>query len=114
MSLHRRRAHPRYAVEQAFVVTGSPERGSAALEGPLLNVSLGGLAFRCDEAPPIGAALQLAIAHPGGNVAVDVRGCVIATSPHAHGGSVAHCTFLVPCRAEQLLEPLGIPTGSPA
>src|SRR3954449_6022022 len=98
MSLHRRRASPRYAVEQPFVVTGSAEEGGEPLEGRLLNVSRGGLAFHCEVPPPIGRPLQLTLAPEAARDApvAELRACAVATSPDERGGSVAHCTFLGP------------------
>jgi hypothetical protein len=103
-----RRAHPRHAVEQGFVVTGTPADGSAALEGRLLNVSLRGIAVMCGEAPPIGAALELEISREGEVAVAGMEACVVATSPHANGGSVVHVAFLNALDAERLLSPLGV------
>jgi hypothetical protein len=110
MPQRRRRAYPRHAVEQAFVVTSSPGDGAPLLDGRLLNVSLRGLAVACDEAPPIGMPLRLEIARAGEVAVGGLQACVVATSPREPGGSVAHVALLEAVDQERLLAPLGVAT----
>jgi hypothetical protein len=108
MPQRRRRAYPRHAVEQAFVVRSVAGDGLPLLDGRLLDVSLRGLAVACDEAPPIGLPLHLEIGR-GGEVAVGgLRACVVATSPGEPDGSIAHVALLEAVDQQRLLAPLGL------